>query len=217
MKNYLVIFLTLTLIACGPSLEEKEKIAAVSCAVMGETRNMDAAIRVREMNAAREKIDGEPFLRGDDVIKETFEYGLCEELVLNVAYDETLRRLKYVKRERERIAAEKQRIADNKLTVKEEFHPNGELERRTNYRGFNRHGLMRMWHDNGQLYLETTYKDGEEHGVSKEWNEDGQLEGEYNFKDGKWHGIRRYRRDNGSWFEWCYSNGEEVGAHSCKL
>ena len=91
MKNYLVLCLTLTLIACGPSQEEKEKIAAVSCAVMSETRNMDAAIRVREMNAAREKIGGEPFLRGDDAIKEAFEYGLCEELVLDVAiYDEIL-------------------------------------------------------------------------------------------------------------------------------
>ena len=69
MKNYLVIFLTLTLIACGPSQEEKEKIAAVSCAVMSETRNMDAAIRVEKINEARDKIGGEPFLRGDDAIK----------------------------------------------------------------------------------------------------------------------------------------------------
>ena len=52
---------------------------------------MDAAIRVREINAAREKIGGEPFLRGDDAIKEAFEYGLCEELVLDAAiYDESL-------------------------------------------------------------------------------------------------------------------------------
>jgi hypothetical protein len=90
MKNYLVLFLTLTLIACGPSQSKKEKIAAVSCAVMGETQDGDAAIRVEKMNEAREKIGGEPFLRGDDAIKEAFEYGLCEELVLNSAYDETL-------------------------------------------------------------------------------------------------------------------------------
>jgi hypothetical protein len=129
MKNYLVIFLTLTLTACGPSQEEikraemeqqrieqeaakqlaaenSTRVAAVTCAVMGETRNMDAAIRVREMNAAREKIGGEPFLRGDDAIKEAFEYGLCEELVLNAAYDESLGFLKDAERERERIAAE---------------------------------------------------------------------------------------------------------------
>ena len=175
MKNYLVIFLTLTLIACGPSQDEKENIAAVTCSIMGESRNMDGAIRVREMNAAREKIGGEPFLRGDAVIKEAFEYGLCEELVLNAAYDESLGVLKDAERERERIAAEEKRIRDNKLTVKEEFHPNGELERRTNYRGFNRHGLMRMWHDNGQLEMETTYKDGKKHGLYRRWHDNGQL------------------------------------------
>ena len=110
MKNYLVLFLTLTLIACGPSQGEKEKIAAVTCSIMGASRNMDGAIRVREMNAAREKIGGEPFLRGDAVIKEAFEYGLCEELVLNAAYDESLGVLKDAERERERIATEKERI-----------------------------------------------------------------------------------------------------------
>ena len=123
MKNYLVLFLTLTLIACGPSQEEKEKIAAVSCAVMGETRNMDAAIRVEKMNEAREKIGGEPFLRGDDAIKEAFEYGLCEELVLNAAYDESLGFLKDAERERERIEeeqrAERRRIATEKRAEEE--------------------------------------------------------------------------------------------------
>ena len=108
MKTYLVLCLTLTLIACGPSQEEKEKIASVSCAVMEETRNMDAAIRVREMNAAREKIGGEPFLRGDDVIKEAIGYGLCEALVLNL-YDEIFDAVRERKWERERIAEEKQR------------------------------------------------------------------------------------------------------------
>ena len=43
---------------------------------MSETRNMDAAIRVREMNEARVKIGGEPFLKGDDAIKESFETAL---------------------------------------------------------------------------------------------------------------------------------------------
>ena len=106
-----VIFLT----ACGLSQEEKENIAAVTCSIMSETRNMDAAVRVREMNDAREKIGGEPFLRGDDAIQEAFEWGLCQELVLNEIYDETLQPLKDAKRERERIAreerAEEQRIA----------------------------------------------------------------------------------------------------------
>ena len=222
MKNYLVIFLTLTLIACGPSQDEKEKIAAVSCAVMSETRNMDAAIRVREMNAAREKIGGEPFLRGDDAIKEAFEYGLCEELVLDVAiYDETLWRLKYAKLERQRIAAEKQRIADSKPTVKEALHPNGTLKERTNYQpkseGGKRHGLSRMWHENGQLESETTYKDGEEHGLQRKWHENRQLLDEVTFKDGEEHGLSRGWSEIGQLFyEHCYSNGEKVDMSNCK-
>ena len=59
MKNYLVLFLTLTLIACGPSQGEKEKIAAVYCAAMSETRDVDAAIRVEKINETRDKIGGE--------------------------------------------------------------------------------------------------------------------------------------------------------------
>jgi hypothetical protein len=237
MKNHLVLCLTLTLIACGPSQDEKEKIAAVSCAVMGETRNMDGAIRVREMNAAREKIGGEPFLRGDDVIKEAFEYRLCEELVLNVDYDGSLENTKKAiaridridaeeraereritteeRTERERIATEKraeeeriateiqkirteiQRVADSEPTVKELFHPNGELAERTNYQpkseGGRRHGLSRLWYENGQLRRENTYKDGERRGLSRGWVEDGELV-----------------------FEDCYSNGEEVDMSNCQ-
>ena len=203
MKNCLLLCLTLTLIACGPQQEEikraemeqqrieqeaaeqlaavnSTRVAAVTCAVMSETRNMDAAIRVREINAAREKIGGEPFLRGDDAIKEAFEYGLCEDLVLDVAiYDES------------------KRIADSKPTVKEEFHPNGELKERTNYQskseGGKRHGLSRDWHDNGQLGTETTHKDGKEHGLFRSWRESGSL-----------------------LLEKCYSNGEEVDMSNCQ-
>ena len=232
MKNYLVICLTLTLIACGPSQGEKEKIAAVSCAVLSETRDVDAAIRVEKMNEAREKIGGEPFLRGDDTIKESLEYGLCEDLVLDVAvYDESL--LKKI---------EIERIADSKPTVKEEFHPNGELKRRTNYRGFNRHGLMRTWRDNGQLRYETTYKNGKEHGLGRWWHENGQLGWEITYKDVKEHGLFRSWRENGQlwreasykdgkehgvskqwnedgqlWTEKCYSNGKTVDMSNCKV
>jgi hypothetical protein len=140
MKRILLltaIFLT----ACGPSTEEKrqveieqqriekeaseklaqekaDRVAAVTCSIMSETRNMDGAVRVEKMNEAREKIGGEAFLRGDDAIKEAFQFGLCSELVLNENYDEALQPLKDAKRERERIAREKEleelRIARDK-------------------------------------------------------------------------------------------------------
>ena len=204
MKNYLVLFLTLTLIACGPSQDEKESVAAVTCSVMGETRNMDGAIRIREMNAAREKIGGEPFLRGDDVIQEAFEYGLCEELVLGgVIYDES------------------KRIKDSKPTVEEWFHRNGELGGRINYQskseGEKRHGLSRTWYDNGQLWRETSYKDGKKHGVERRWHDNGQLWEKTTYKDGVEHGLARQGHENGYLTaEYCYSNGVKVDMRNCQ-
>ena len=83
-------------------------IAAVACSVMGETRNMDSAVRVREMNAARVEIGEQPFLDGDEAIKEAFEYGLCESLVKNEStYPTMLAEMKRI--EREAIAARQQR------------------------------------------------------------------------------------------------------------
>jgi hypothetical protein len=103
MKRLLLltaIFLT----ACGPSQKEREDVASVTCSIMSETRNMDGAVRVEKINDAREKIGGEPFLGGDSSIKESFEYGLCQQLILNVNYDTTLQLLKDAERE---IEAEK--------------------------------------------------------------------------------------------------------------
>ena len=91
MSRVLVILGMFLLTSCGQSHEEKKDIAAVSCSIMSETRDMDAAVRVREANNAREKIGGEPFLRGDDAIIESLSYELCEELVLNDNYDESYR------------------------------------------------------------------------------------------------------------------------------
>ena len=98
MKNLLLI-LPLLLVGCSMPQEEKENITAVTCSIMSETRNMDAAIRVEKMNDARDKIDGEPFLRGDAAIKEAFDWELCQELVLNEDYDERLQSLKELKQD----------------------------------------------------------------------------------------------------------------------
>ena len=119
MRYIFIITISLILASCGPSSEEKKNIAAVTCSIMSETRNMDAAVRVREMNDAREKIGGEPFLQGDSVIQEAFEYGLCQELVLSENYEEMIRK------------------ADSKPSIKEEFRENGQLKARENYQSKN--------------------------------------------------------------------------------
>ena len=115
-----VIFLS----ACGPSQEELQqaeieqlrieqekanRIAAVTCSIISETRNMDGAVRVEKVNDARVEIGGEPFLMGDDEIKESLKFGICEELVLNESYYEKLQAIKDEEREiRELIAAEQE-------------------------------------------------------------------------------------------------------------
>jgi hypothetical protein len=213
--NKVLLILSLVLLAsCGPSQQEK-KIAAVTCSIMSETRNMDGAVRVEKINEARDKIGGEPFLDGDAGIIEAFEWDLCQELVLNEAYDESLQSLKDTERERERIAAEnqriaaetraeekrviaeKQRIADSTPTVKEEFHSNGNLSRRTNYQskteGGKREGLDERYYENGQLEYKGNYKDGEWDGLFERYSDGGELA-----------------------FAACYDNGSEVDMSNCQ-
>ena len=83
MKKLILISLAFILISCGPSPEEMATVAQVTCNIMAETKNMDGALRIKEINAAREKLGMPAFLGSDDVIKQSFEYGLCTSLVLN--------------------------------------------------------------------------------------------------------------------------------------
>jgi len=84
---------------------------------MGESRNMDASIRIKEINLARDKINEEPFLYGDDKIKESFKYGICTNLVLNdPEYENILFELK----EKERATEKKKREAARLKKQKEE-------------------------------------------------------------------------------------------------
>ena len=51
----LILFssILIVLVGCGPSQKEKEEIAILTCNIMGESRNMDASLRIKEINAAR--------------------------------------------------------------------------------------------------------------------------------------------------------------------
>ena len=106
----IIALMPIFLFGCGMSSEEKANVAAVTCSVMGETRNMDSALRVREINEAREKIGEAPFLGGDSQIKESFEWGLCEELVLNdPTYNTKVSEQRALRREAKRQLAAKER------------------------------------------------------------------------------------------------------------
>ena len=83
MKKISVIISVFVLFSCGMSDTDKEEIAVMTCNIMGESRNMDAAMRIKELNAAREKIGEERYLSTDLIIRKSIEYDLCKELVLN--------------------------------------------------------------------------------------------------------------------------------------
>ena len=109
-KNALIL-LTLSLAGCGMSIDEQEDVAAITCSVMRETRNMDAAVRVREINQAREKLKKGPYLDGDEEIIKALKYGVCEELVLNDAgYEIKLKR--EVEKEETRLEEERRRTRE---------------------------------------------------------------------------------------------------------
>ena len=117
MKIIIIFLSFFLLLACGPSDEEKQNTAIITCNVMGESRNMDASIRIKEINLAREKINEEPYLYGDDKIKESFKYDICTNLVLNdPEYENILFELK----EKERAIEKKKREAARLKKQKEE-------------------------------------------------------------------------------------------------
>ena len=55
------VFLTLSLVvailsSCGVSQQDKEEIATITCNIIKSSRNMDAALRIKEINSAREQM-----------------------------------------------------------------------------------------------------------------------------------------------------------------
>lgn len=70
MNNLSPIFILFLLTACGPSQQEINNIATVTCNIMLDSRNMDSVMRIKELNAAREKIGASPFLGRDAEIRE---------------------------------------------------------------------------------------------------------------------------------------------------
>ena len=83
MKHVWILFALIVLNGCGMTVEEKARLAAVTCAEIEETRGMDGAPRVRLFNEAREAIGEVPYLEGDEEIKRSIMWGTCDLLALN--------------------------------------------------------------------------------------------------------------------------------------
>ena len=67
--------------ACGPSQTEIEDTVTITCNIFRASRNMDAPLRLKEINVARKKIGAQAYLGTDKTIKEAVRSGLCEALV----------------------------------------------------------------------------------------------------------------------------------------
>lgn len=114
MKLFFILVIFSTLIACEPSEEEaKEKpveknetgIAATTCSILKQTRQRESAIRLEKLNEARQKLGAPLFLDGDDVIKQSLEFGTCELLVKDSeSYESVTLSVMSAYREKERMA-----------------------------------------------------------------------------------------------------------------
>ena len=175
------------LFSCGPSVKEKEEIAVLTCNIMGESRNMDAAFRIKEINGAREQIGEDRFLGTDDEILESFELGLCNELVLNDKEYE-------VKLNNALFGVGLTSSLNGKVVS---YYENGQLRERANFKDGKEEGFWEEYYENGQLKSKVNYQDGKEEGFWEEYYENGQLKSKVNYQDGKEEGFWEDYYENG--------------------
>ena len=239
MKRLLLltaIFLT----ACGPSQEEKEEIAIITCNIMGESRNMDGAVRIKEINAAREKMGEDSFLGSDDAIKQSFKYGLCRELVLNdhdyidkltAALEIELARLKAEEEEREkreesaRIAREKReepaRIAREKreetARIESELALAAGAKTKELVKKLLSEGKEVSLHTNGQISMIRPNKGSSLNGNVERFYKNGQMMFKAPYQNGKKEGISEYYDYDGNLTsKKCFKDGSEISLEKCK-
>ena len=228
MKRLLLltmIFLT----ACGPSQKEKEEIAIITCNIMGESRNMDGAIRIKEINEAREKIGEDAFLGSDDAIKQSFEYGLCRELVLNdhdyidkltAALEIELARLKAEEEEREkreesaRIAREKR---EETARIESELALAAGAKNKELVKKLLSEGKEVSLHTNGQISMIRPNKGFSLNGNVERFYKNGQMMFKAPYQNGKKEGISEYYDYDGNLTsKKCFKDGSEISLEQCK-
>lgn len=111
--------------SCGLSDIEKNEIAVITCNLIGESKKIDGAFRLKELNSAREKLGEKLFTENDDLITEAFSFGLCKELVLNDSnFNEKITDARIKKQKMidsiEAVIAEKERIEFEKRKLENE-------------------------------------------------------------------------------------------------
>ncbi len=91
------------------------------------------------------------------------------------------------------------------------YHENGQLKVRRNFKDGKRDGLSEDFYENGQLNSKENYKEGELNGLREYYNEKGQLKFIQNWKDGKPDSLWEYFDEEGNLTETEeYKNGELI-------
>ena len=105
-----LIFLTASPVAYGWTDKE---VAAVTCSIIGATRNMDGAIRIEKVNQTRKELGRSPYLYGDDILQQALLFDVCIDLVLDDDWETKLtaaqEREAEARRQREARKAEERR------------------------------------------------------------------------------------------------------------
>ena len=109
------------LVGCGQSDEEKQNIATITCNVIAELK--DPAMKIKEMNIARENLSAEPYLFGVDKINKSLKYNLCKNLVLlsELEYEKVL--LAAIEEERKNSTEESRKSIAESLKMMKYLSP----------------------------------------------------------------------------------------------
>ena len=126
MKKLLALLLLFGIVGCSPSEKDVAEtrsqnidISISTCNLMKESSTNDGVLRLREINAAREKMGKELFLGTDSDVRQSIYYGLCSLLVLDdPIYDIKLKE-RIDSEKAQRVLAEQERLLKEQERAKE--------------------------------------------------------------------------------------------------
>ena len=84
--SFKLVIISIIITSCSNenlSKKDKAEIAIITCNIMAETKQINSAQVIKELNTAREKIGQDRFLGNSKDIATSFELNLCTKLVLN--------------------------------------------------------------------------------------------------------------------------------------
>ena len=79
-----------------------------------------------------------------------------------------------------------------------EYHENGQLALRQNYKNNLWHGLKEKWNSDGVLIEKTEFKDGRLHGKEERWHDNGKKKSVTHFENGERSGLMEEWYENGT-------------------